>query len=530
MELKQAGDWELTEAILYTSTGNVIPFQDSVIEIQIYESIYNRGLSGSIQLVNTIALQNEGPIIGQEYLGLVLSTPTLEDDTNKIKFDENIFHITKVIKEYNNGAEILTLDFYSSEIVHNQRKLISRTLRGTYHDIVENILRKDLKCKKRLYIEQTNDTKEYIAHNTHPMDIITGFTGQATAVRHGLPSFVFFENLRGYHFRSIQSLYAEGSRFTYFEAAESAGTGDASSPGLSNTKLNAQITQDLARLRSVNMSNNNDTMLTVATGAMSSRLITHDILQKKFTTHTYNYLDDKSVLDQGIEGYASKGKDKHLYNSTPLDDEGNRLSDFIPIQYLTPVTTIKNDSGVYKNSQYEVYNSSSGLTEYIFDPVKKENSLQKRHSIFTNFDAGISMILSCLGQTTFGAGDIITVNLKKENEHDDESTDKFSRGSFLVQDIKHVFSRESNIHTMYIKVTKDSIDHELELGDHVEIKPVKDDKTFTDKHFYGDIEGYDENGLDNVFPNDNPTSSPLRDKALADVAAKDKEKRISAGF
>ena len=37
MELKQAGDWNLEEAILYTSTGNIIPFHESVTEIQLSE-------------------------------------------------------------------------------------------------------------------------------------------------------------------------------------------------------------------------------------------------------------------------------------------------------------------------------------------------------------------------------------------------------------------------------------------------------------------------------------------------------------
>ena len=527
MELKQAGDWNLEEAILYTSTGNIIPFHESVTEIQLYESIYSKGLYGRIQLLNTIALQNEGPVIGQEYLGLVLSTPTLLDNTTKLKFDENVFHVTKVTREYEGGAEILSLDFYSSEIVHNQRKLISRTFSGTYHEMVESILRKDLKCKKRLYIEQTNDTKQHIANNDHPIDIIKKFTTQATAMHHKLPSFVFFENLRGYHFRSIQSLYAEGSRFTYYEADPPAGTGDASKPSLSNTKINDQITQDLQRIRSVNLSENNDTLLSVAVGALSSRLITHDIVQKKFTNHTYNYLDDQTVEDHGIEKYSSglvDSKDKHLYSGISLDDEGNRISDFIPIQYLTPVTTVKNENGVYKNSQYEVYNSVTNKTEYNFDPVKKQNILQKRRSLFANFDTGITMLLHCMGQTTFGAGDIITINLQKESKHDSDGQDKFIRGNFLVQEIKHVFDRVSNQHKMYLKVTKDSVDHDLtkdqdgkEYGNHLEKKPVKDSPLYSDNHFYGNINGYDEVGANQAFSSENDNRFPLRSKNSSDT-------------
>ena len=86
-------------------------------------------------------------------------------------------------------------------------------------------------------------------------------------------------------------------------------------------------------------------------------------------------MDDQTVEDHGIEKYSSglvDSKDKHLYSGISLDDEGNRISDFIPIQYLTPVTTVKNENGFYKNSKYEVYNSVTNKTEYNFDD---ENSL-----------------------------------------------------------------------------------------------------------------------------------------------------------
>ena len=41
MELEQAGQFEIEEAILITSTGNIIPVQSSVVEVAIYESIYS---------------------------------------------------------------------------------------------------------------------------------------------------------------------------------------------------------------------------------------------------------------------------------------------------------------------------------------------------------------------------------------------------------------------------------------------------------------------------------------------------------
>ena len=521
MELEQAGQFEIEEAILITSTGNVIPVQSSIVEIAIYESIYSNSVMGELQIVNTIALQNEGPFIGQEYLSMKIRTPTLQDETFKLKFDENVFHITKVSRNYAGGAEILTFEFYSSELIHNQRTLISRTLRGTYHEMVESLLRKDLKCKKRLYIEQANDTKEYIANNVRPFDIIKNFAKHATALHHGLSSFVFFENLRGYHFRSLQSLYSEGSRFNYFEVATNTTSGDPSEPGTNNAKINAKVTKDLGTLLGVKISSNNDTTTTQAAGGLSSRLITHDIVQKKFNVNTYNYLDDKNLQKHGLEKYATRNapqagrkKDAPLYSSSEVDENGNRISDFIPVQYLTPVTTIKNKSGVYKNSQYEVYNGNKKETEYVFDPVKAENTLQKRRSLFTNLEMGLNLELWVNGQTTFGAGDMISVDIQKESKHSDDRKDKFLRNDFLVKSIKHVFNTANKKHHMYLTVAKDSIDEELEEVDHIEPKPVKQQPLFSDDHFYGDINGYDEEGKSAEASTSNIKSDfPLRSLA-----------------
>ena len=518
-KLTQAGQFVIEKAVIFTSTGNQIPVEGSIVEVSIYEDIHANSVYGELVIANTIGLSVEGPIIGQEYLSLIISTPTLEDPKHKIIFDKNQLHIIKVARNYiGNDTEVLTMDFTTSEIIHNQRSVVSKTLMGTYHDMVETLLTRDLKCKKDLYIEKCNDTKQVITNNRKPFDIISQFTRNATALTHGTPAFVFFENFKGYHFRSLQSLYAEGSRFEYFETEENSTPGDPSDIGMSNLKLNAKVTRDLGTIMNSKILANQDSMTSLSVGGLSSRLITHDIVQKKYTVNEYNYLDDESVDQQGIQRYTTKGKKKdfHIYNSGEIDDDGNRVSDFIPIQYLAPTSTVKDDNGVYKNSQYEVFNSREQKSVYIFDPRKHEVAFQKRRSLFTNLAMGIRFEMEVRGQTTYGAGDVITVNIAakaKVDTEDDDKTDKFLRGQFLVETIHHIFSQSTKEHKMYITIAKDSIEKEHDPADHIEIKPIQDGKVFSDQHFYGDVPGYDET----TSPNSNivPAQQSFQKRSLA---------------
>jgi len=496
--LTQAGQFVIEKATIFTSTGSEIPVHQSILEVSIYEDIYANSIYGELVIMNTIGLSSTGPVIGQEYLSIIISTPTLEDPKHKIIFDKNQLHITKVARNYiGNDTEVLTMSFVTSEIIHNQRSIVSKTLVGTYHDMVETLLTRDLKCKKDLYIEKCNDTKQVITNNRKPFDIISQFTRNATALTHGMPAFLFFENFKGYHFRSLQSLYAEGSRFEYFETEENSTPGDPSEIGMSNQKLNAKVTRDLGTIRNYKILANQDSITSLSVGGLSSRLITHDIVQKKYTVNEYNYLDDESVDQQGIQRYTTKGKKKdfHIYSAGEIDDDGNRVSDFIPVQYLAPTSTIKDDNGVYKNSQYEVFNNREKKTMYIFDPRKHEVAFQKRRSLFANLNMGIRFEMEVLGQTTYGVGDIITANITskaKVDTEDDDNADKFLRGQFLVETIHHIFSQGSKEHKMYVTIAKDSVEKEHEPADHVEIKPIQDGKIYSDQHFYGGVPGYDE--------------------------------------
>ena len=62
--------------------------------IEIFEDINSPVITGSLTLLDIDNMIENAPIIGQEYLSLVISTPTLEDII--MDFGKNVFAIHKV--------------------------------------------------------------------------------------------------------------------------------------------------------------------------------------------------------------------------------------------------------------------------------------------------------------------------------------------------------------------------------------------------------------------------------------------------
>mgnify|MGYP006134440615 CR=1 FL=1 len=71
-----------------------------------------------------------------------------------------------------NSVQAYILNFTTSELVKNQRTKISRSLKGSYSDIVKTMLEDELDCRKNIYIEPTAGTKKIVAANMRPFDII----------------------------------------------------------------------------------------------------------------------------------------------------------------------------------------------------------------------------------------------------------------------------------------------------------------------------------------------------------------------
>ena len=469
--LMDPGQFNLERAELITSEGTFVDLSKSIMELTIVEGIDKKSISGYIALVDNVSLATIGPIIGKEYIILKISTPTLDDSEFTIDFTNNVLHVNKIESrlEIGNNTSFNLLQFTSSEIVHNQRTLISRSLKGTYSDIVTQLLRNDVNCKKDLFIEESVGLKKYIAPNVRPFDIISTMSRQAVSVYNSSPTFVFYENIRGYHFRSLESLYALGTVFEYTEGTAGSTQGKIGEKGSEN----AQLANSLRRILSYAIPQGTDTLAATVVGALSSQLLVHDITNKRVTSHTYNYFENRK--DEKHINYWHGLTDNPVYNGVEIDKSGRTISDFPSVQFLTPEA----------QSRFDTYTPSENVN-FPYVNRQSENWLQKRRSYMINLLSSHGITINVMGTTLVSAGDCVQLHmLEKTGTEQGKDPDRFFQGPFLVHTIKHDFNMSSSKHTMSLSLLKDSVLSEFNNEDnHVEPKPINSGQIFSDDDFY----------------------------------------------
>jgi len=96
--VQYAGDFNLEEALLISPTGTTTDLLTDVviIEMNIFEDMFKSSITGSIIVTDTNDIVSKVPIVGQEYLTLKISTPTLFQKKDIIDFTDNPFAVHKI--------------------------------------------------------------------------------------------------------------------------------------------------------------------------------------------------------------------------------------------------------------------------------------------------------------------------------------------------------------------------------------------------------------------------------------------------
>ena len=79
--IQYAGEYSLKEMKILTSAGAVFDIKNMVQEIEIFEDLNSPSLTGNITILDIDNVMENAPIIGQEYMSLKISTPTLEEES-----------------------------------------------------------------------------------------------------------------------------------------------------------------------------------------------------------------------------------------------------------------------------------------------------------------------------------------------------------------------------------------------------------------------------------------------------------------
>jgi len=447
--ISEAGDFKVDAVSITTSTGLVVDLLGSVMHITFFESIENAFVTGNILITDHVNLVTIGPIIGQEFIKLKLRTPGMSGKNGVIDFSENVLVVTSMKTRDNigNGQQAVLLEFASAEMLKNERTKLNSSYEGTCSELFRKIMRFDLDCTKELFVEPSEGIKKIVFPNVRPIHAIHMLKRQAIA-RDGLNSpYMFYEDLKGFHFRSLASMYANPPVMKY-------------TTSIAGSKPK-NVFEDLRTVMSHQIIGNGDTLLSQRLGAYGSNLTIYDTFAKKQTRQQFNYLDSFSKISHANSLSGGKpGKSFPLVNSSPIEPTGT-ISDFPAKSFLVPTARFHNDGVDQGTINYQ----ETGSGRYTFVGGDTKKWLQLRESALTHLEFGISANLEVHGNTLVNAGDLIEFNLPTQTAAKTEKNEKydfFFNGQFLIKKIRHDFDFGQMRHEMVLSVVRDDLAVDLE--------------------------------------------------------------------
>ena len=450
--LQGAGNFTIDELSLITTSGLRVNLIPNVVKLTIFEDINQSCITGTITIQDSMNLSSHGPIIGQEFLSMKVRTSSVQDDDGIIDYTENLLavHSLTARQKIGNNVQLFNLSFVSMELVRNQRIKVRKSFTLPWSDIVLSMLVNQLQTKKNIFVEKTVGVKKYIAPNVRPLDVVNTARDQAVAIFKNSPTYMFYETLKGFNFRTLASLYNQETfmEYTTFEAGALAGRNGV-----------IDVIKDLNNVLGYEILANNDTLLNYRTGMYGSELIKHDIRNKSISRKIYNYHNNFKNEDHIVKGGTEDITEYPLASSVALNPQGQRVSDFPARTFVVPTSL---------NSRSDGQHATPDNT-YPYEPYGAEKWLQRRTSQMTQIKSGLSVNILCHGNTYINAGQKVTLNLPYTaalKAAGGETNDRFYKGSFLVKNIRHdfEFDKSPQKHKMIISLVKDSIEESLDVS------------------------------------------------------------------
>ena len=443
--LEYAGEYNLEEMKILSSAGSVIDIKNLVQTIEIFEDINSPSLTGNITLLDIDNVLENAPVIGQEYLSLVITTPTLDEE--KFDFGENVFAIFKVLErvDVSNNAQAFTLSFCSPELLRSNRTKISKSYTDTIDIIVESVLRDSryINTRKKLFLETTSGTRKIIAPNIRPFTFIKNLTDEALSTKYNSPYFFFYENTQGIHFKTLQGMYAEGTVANF-------NTGDLEMlepDGPTRTQPNPENV--FQRVLSFSVNTSRDMLLNTRGGMLGSKMFAHNLYHKNIENLNFRYFDDFDEF--------SRIDENPIYNNSAIDEEDRTIGDFPDAKIFVHPASVR-DGGY--DAQYDNPNN-----DYTYRTSGVFQALQKRSSRIIELNFGVNISMKVTGNTTLAAGQLIDLIVPVTGRVHDKENDEFMTGKYLITKLRHIFSQPDRKHEIAFNAVKDSLPKEYQIND-----------------------------------------------------------------
>ena len=485
------GDFRAGEIILYSYGGSQLEISGMTAVVNVYQDLDSAFLSGNLMFFDSVGAVNKLPIIGNEFLEFKFRTPIDAKGDEEMDATNHRFQVyEKRSVRSTQNTQAVALFFTSIESIRNERLRVSKSLSGSYGEMVDKIFKTDktlLNSKKDVFIDPTKGVYKYTFPNCRPAEAVRHMTYMSEPINFKTPDYMFYENNRGFHFRCLESLYRESGDntrnrpFVAFIDLLSAFNPNFGTP---DVESESPITKPY----SFSFNDSYNTLKNTRRGMFGSVTYAHDLIDKKFVksklTYTNYYeqalhidaptgagavyqgimppgpaeFDDDYTVDDKSYGSTNKHQINRLHASklTKASSADNRkyMDDYFARVFVVPATKANH-----------VFNSEG--TELDPRMTAKQNLSEATRDYF-------SMDIDVPGNFTYNIGDLVWCEVPSYNAADmttdnkvmrEDVIDPFLTGRYLIKSLHHQIDMIDQKHTTAMTVVRNVFATDLPNAD-----------------------------------------------------------------
>ena len=389
-----------------------IDITNSILGIDYYEDILSPCITMTIDLMNAYSIFNGLPIRGGESVAMEIETVF-----GNFRLDgEKAMFVTKLSGlDAQRKSESFTLHLTSKEALQNETvRCCKKYNNANINTHVEDILKKVLQTTKIGKIEQTSNTYSFIGNNKKPFHILTWLgpksisahskSGNSGKEAKGTSGFLFYENIDGFNFRSIDSLVSNTQIQNSSSDKENIPKYNYSGKGMIKSN---NLTNNFEILN-YNYEKNIDLMKSLRVGMYVNKTYFYDMYNQELKIYKYSLKEE-------------------LKNATKL---GGNESIAISEQFGDSITRI-----LVRASDHGILDSKGTFAQSGRDNADMSKSFSRYNLLFTQ---ALNINIPC--NVKLKAGDIIYAQFPQMESAQTGEVDKEQSGNYLIKELRHHFS------------------------------------------------------------------------------------------
>ena len=450
-----AGDYDLNHVFLHNHLKEITDIKKMMIELNVFESIFNNALTGSLVITDAQNLIAKLELNGTERISFKLSTPGALENRNTIDASVETghpFYVYKITdrRQIAPGTNLYTLHFGSREFMRNLRTKVSQAYNGNIAYQVIKILMDEnyLDSKKEISYEPTGNINNIVVPNMRPFDAINMIAKKTLPEKSDGVGYYFYETTKGIYFRSWDNMCSVKGRhnretkqiFRYMPM------------NVNDETIDDKMNHDYQSVESYRFVNNfHDIAANTALGTYAHKAITYNLFDKSYEESIYNYELDymrSKHTDQTADRFA---REKYAVAAESIVDTDDKKISEYP------------DSRVSLQATTQFLHDEDKAARYGLDVKQDGVKFIQGESIKNSILYGTTLHMVVKGQSYLEPGDIIEFKLISVDEKnpDGEEDPQYS-GRYVITKIRHQVNATK--YTNAIECVKDSTKQGFSTG------------------------------------------------------------------